>query len=139
MKRLQVILGFVVCLTVLASTGWTKGFFKVGEVAPLFSLTSVTGQQVSLDDSICSVLQNQDVSHSDFISGCSSHSGVVGVVVHDVDHHVVALVGDVWHFEFIMSSFVATISEPCHVFAFNPDVWATKFFREAGHFFERCW
>ena len=50
MKRLQVILGFVVCLTVLASTGWTKGFFKVGEVAPLFSLTSVTGQQVSLDD-----------------------------------------------------------------------------------------
>ena len=50
MKRLQVILGFVVCLTVLASTSWAKGFFKVGEVAPLFSLTSVTGQQVSLDD-----------------------------------------------------------------------------------------
>ena len=50
MKRLQVILGVVICLIALAATGWTKGFFKVGEVAPLFSLTSVTGQQVSLDD-----------------------------------------------------------------------------------------
>ena len=50
MKRFQVIFWLVICLTSLATTGWTKGFFKVGEVAPLFSLTSVTGQQVSLDD-----------------------------------------------------------------------------------------
>ena len=34
----------------MAGTGWAKGFFKVGESAPLFSLTSVAGQQISLDD-----------------------------------------------------------------------------------------
>ena len=50
MKRLQVIFWLVVCLTLLAVAGWAKGFFKVGEAAPLFSLTSVTGQQISLED-----------------------------------------------------------------------------------------
>ena len=50
MKRFQVIFLLVICLTALAGTGWAKGFFKVGEAAPLFSLTSVAGQQISLDD-----------------------------------------------------------------------------------------
>ena len=50
MKRIYSIGGLVICLMAMATTGWAKGFFKVGEPAPLFSLTSVAGQQVSLDD-----------------------------------------------------------------------------------------
>lgn len=50
MNRKHVVIGLFICLIVFASTSWGKGFFKVGELAPLFSLTSVTGQQVSLDD-----------------------------------------------------------------------------------------
>ena len=47
MKRKHVVIGLIVCLTAIAATGWAKGFFKVGEPAPLFSLTSVAGQQES--------------------------------------------------------------------------------------------
>lgn len=50
MKRKHVVIGFIIVLMAMATTGWAKGFFKVGEAAPLFSLTSVTGQQVSLND-----------------------------------------------------------------------------------------
>ena len=50
MKRFQVIFLLVICLAALAGISWAKGFFKVGEAAPLFSLTSVAGQQISLDD-----------------------------------------------------------------------------------------
>ncbi len=34
----------------MATTAWAGGFFKVGEPAPTFSLTSVTGEPVSLKD-----------------------------------------------------------------------------------------
>ncbi len=50
MNRKYVGIGLVICFIAFATTSWGKGFFKVGEPAPLFSLTSVTGQQVSLDD-----------------------------------------------------------------------------------------
>jgi len=50
MKRTHVVMGLLIGLMAFSASGWAKGFFKVGELAPLFSLTSVTGQQVSLDD-----------------------------------------------------------------------------------------
>jgi len=50
MNRKQVVIGLIICLIAIGTTGWAKGFFKVGETAPLFSLTSVAGQQVSLND-----------------------------------------------------------------------------------------
>ncbi len=50
MNRKYIVMGFVLCLLALVATGWAKGFFKVGEPAPLFSLTSVDGRQVSLEE-----------------------------------------------------------------------------------------
>ena len=50
MIRQYVVTALVISLLAMGATSWAKGFFKVGEPAPLFSLTSVTGQQVSLDD-----------------------------------------------------------------------------------------
>jgi cytochrome c biogenesis protein CcmG, thiol:disulfide interchange protein DsbE len=49
MNRKYVLIGLVIGLMAIVATSWGKGFFKVGEPAPLFSLTSVAGQQVSLD------------------------------------------------------------------------------------------
>ena len=50
MNRKQIVITLFISLAMIAGTSWAKGFFKVGEPAPLFSLTSVAGQQVSLDD-----------------------------------------------------------------------------------------
>ncbi|MDA0739066.1 MAG: TlpA disulfide reductase family protein [Nitrospirae bacterium] len=50
MKRTHILIGLFICLMVIVATSWAKGFFKVGEAAPLFSLTSVAGQQVSIDE-----------------------------------------------------------------------------------------
>lgn len=50
MNRKLIAIGVVIGLTAIVATGWAKGFFKVGEPAPLFSLTSVSGQQVSLNE-----------------------------------------------------------------------------------------
>ena len=49
MNRKFFVVLIVIFLMATATIGWAKGFFKVGEAAPLFSLTSVTGEQVSLD------------------------------------------------------------------------------------------
>ena len=48
MKR-QLVFTFALSIA-LATTAWAGGFFKVGEPAPSFSLTSVTGESVSLKD-----------------------------------------------------------------------------------------
>ena len=49
MKRfLMLTLAFLACLAVTAPVS-AKSFFKVGEPAPLFTLTSVTGETVSLE------------------------------------------------------------------------------------------
>jgi len=50
MTRKYIILSILICLMALTASSWAKGFFKVGEAAPLFSLTSVSGQQVSLQE-----------------------------------------------------------------------------------------
>lgn len=50
MNRKYLGIGIFICFTAFATTSWGEGFFKVGEPAPLFSLTSVTGEQVSIDD-----------------------------------------------------------------------------------------
>ena len=48
MKR-QIFLPVMLSLAMM-TTAWAGGFFKVGEPAPPFSLTSVTGEPVSLKD-----------------------------------------------------------------------------------------
>ena len=48
MIRQYVVTALVISLLAMGATSWAKGFFKVGEPAPLFSLTSVTGQQHQL-------------------------------------------------------------------------------------------
>ncbi|MDT7041149.1 TlpA disulfide reductase family protein [Candidatus Nitronereus thalassa] len=50
MNRRYVLIGLMIGFLAIGGTSWAKGFFKVGEIAPLFSLTSVAGQQVSLND-----------------------------------------------------------------------------------------
>ncbi len=50
MKRYLVSLVSLAVLVVLAPAVWAGGFWKVGEPAPTFSLTSVTGQPLSLQD-----------------------------------------------------------------------------------------
>ncbi|NKB82647.1 MAG: redoxin domain-containing protein [Nitrospirales bacterium] len=50
MKRLITISLFIICLVGIMSITQGKGFFKVGEPAPTFTLTSVTGEAVSLAD-----------------------------------------------------------------------------------------
>jgi cytochrome c biogenesis protein CcmG/thiol:disulfide interchange protein DsbE len=47
MKR--TILTLLVLVVVLAATASAKSFFKVGEKAPVFTLTSITGEPLSLD------------------------------------------------------------------------------------------
>ena len=49
MKRPLVLLISAILLSIPA-IGLSKGFFKVGQEAPAFSLTSLTGQNVSLND-----------------------------------------------------------------------------------------
>src|SRR4026208_620098 len=49
MKRLAVILGVVLVPVLSAHLVWAAGFFKVGERAPGFALTSITGEAVSLE------------------------------------------------------------------------------------------
>ncbi len=49
MKR-QIFLFAVACSLAMVTMVWAGGFFKVGEPAPPFSLTSVTGDPVSLKD-----------------------------------------------------------------------------------------
>ena len=49
MKRSLFILGALLCPTVAAHLVLAAGFFKVGEKAPSFSLTAITGEAVSLD------------------------------------------------------------------------------------------
>ncbi|MEW6541986.1 MAG: TlpA disulfide reductase family protein [Nitrospirota bacterium] len=49
MKRIIVMLLAPVLLAALAATVSAKSFFKVGEKAPTFTLTSVAGETVSLD------------------------------------------------------------------------------------------
>ena len=49
MKRSLFILGALLCPIVAAHLVLAAGFFKVGEKAPLFSLTAITGEAVSLD------------------------------------------------------------------------------------------
>jgi cytochrome c biogenesis protein CcmG/thiol:disulfide interchange protein DsbE len=48
MKRLLLILLLLLTCLVLVSTTSAKSFFKIGEPAPAFTLTSVTGESVSL-------------------------------------------------------------------------------------------
>lgn len=48
MKR-QLVLTLMLSIA-MVTTAWAAGFFKVGEPAPPFSLTSVTGEPVSLKD-----------------------------------------------------------------------------------------
>ena len=49
MKRSLFILGALLCPIVAAHLVLAAGFFKVGEKAPSFSLTAITGEAVSLD------------------------------------------------------------------------------------------
>lgn len=48
MKRLAIMLMVAAVLSGNAATVFAKGFFKVGEQAPTFTLTSITGESVSL-------------------------------------------------------------------------------------------
>ncbi len=50
MQRHRIIPAALALLLALAPTALAGGFFKVGELAPAFSLTSVTGQSLSLRD-----------------------------------------------------------------------------------------
>lgn len=50
MKRLVIMLLVTTVLVATPVTGLAKGFFKVGEQAPTFTLTSITGESVSLGD-----------------------------------------------------------------------------------------
>ncbi len=50
MKRHRVSFAGLALLLVVSSSAWAGGFFKVGEPAPAFSLTSITGASVSLKD-----------------------------------------------------------------------------------------
>lgn len=50
MKRQCFVLVPVMFSIAMVSMAWAGGFFKVGEQAPPFSLTSVTGETVSLKD-----------------------------------------------------------------------------------------
>ncbi len=50
MKRHCVSLVGLVLLSVIASMVWAGGFLKIGEPAPAFSLTSITGETLSLND-----------------------------------------------------------------------------------------
>ena len=49
MKRTLLIIGALVCPVLVAHLVLAAGFFKVGEKAPSFSLTAITGEAVSLD------------------------------------------------------------------------------------------
>jgi cytochrome c biogenesis protein CcmG/thiol:disulfide interchange protein DsbE len=49
MKRTILTLLVLVVVVVLAATVSAKSFFKVGEKAPVFTLTSITGEPLSLD------------------------------------------------------------------------------------------
>ena len=49
MKRLAIILGVVLTPVLAVHLSLAAGFFKVGEKAPSFSLSSITGDDVSLD------------------------------------------------------------------------------------------
>lgn len=49
MKKLFLIMMMNLCIAIPV-TGASKGFFKIGQEAPLFSLTSLNGEQVSLAD-----------------------------------------------------------------------------------------
>ncbi len=49
MKRLMLILGTLLCPVLAWHLVFAAGFFKVGEKAPSFALTSVTGDAVSLE------------------------------------------------------------------------------------------
>lgn len=50
MKRLSIIVISLSILAVMVDVGWTKGFFKIGQEAPSFTLTSLSGETVSLAD-----------------------------------------------------------------------------------------
>ncbi len=50
MKRQCSLFILVTFFLTMLTTAWAGGFFKVGESAPTFSLTSVTGETVSLQD-----------------------------------------------------------------------------------------
>ncbi len=50
MKRQLSLFILVTLFLTMMTTAWAGGFFKVGESAPTFSLTSVTGETVSLQD-----------------------------------------------------------------------------------------
>ena len=43
------IVGLALVLVALTTLSWGKGFFKIGEEAPSFTLTSITGEPVSLE------------------------------------------------------------------------------------------
>jgi cytochrome c biogenesis protein CcmG/thiol:disulfide interchange protein DsbE len=49
MKRIVHIWSALVLLALLAATVWAASFFKIGEKAPVFTLTSLNGEQVSLE------------------------------------------------------------------------------------------
>ena len=49
MKRLETVISLVVCCAIVASVVLAKSFFKIGEPAPTFTLTSLTGEPVSLE------------------------------------------------------------------------------------------
>jgi cytochrome c biogenesis protein CcmG/thiol:disulfide interchange protein DsbE len=49
MKRLLIVLSLLVALTGGMEIIWAAGFFKVGEKAPGFTLTSITGETVDLE------------------------------------------------------------------------------------------
>ena len=50
MNRLSTTFILIICVIGITSIGQGKGFFKVGESAPTFTLTSLTGEAVSLND-----------------------------------------------------------------------------------------
>ncbi len=49
MKRMLSIFGALLCPVLVAHLALAAGFFKVGEKAPSFSLTAITGEAVSFD------------------------------------------------------------------------------------------
>ena len=118
--------------------GVTLGIARLELVEQVqFGAKDLVDQQIALNNAVCRVLKDQDVSHADLIGGGARHPGVVRVVVHDVDHHVVPLVLDVRHLELVVACLVAAVCEAGHIFPLDPDFRAAKFFGQPRHLFER--